>query len=306
MRQEKVVMVTGGNGQDGTLMFELLNRRAEGDIIVVYKEDLDLRDRLSVRDAIESVKPDFFINFAALSSPNKSVIQIEDTFETNLNSVIYQLDAIKDFCPNCRYFNAGSVLELDEYQTTFSPDTPYAQSKLAAHWIVKNYRDTYGIYAVQGILGLHESKHRSGTSLIKRIISQALKIKDAISEGEAFDPVEIYNKKEFINLSSAKETVELIWRQMNLDKPEDFILKNTAPVSLEEVVETVFNRIDIDGYWSENHFVIPSYGINFEKLRSSILCASEEVGKEESFALTVPKKVVYSTKTVGQIISEII
>ena len=313
MEDKKRVIITGGGGQDARLLLEYLSDSNEYEIHYVggeiadnvkahYTLDLSLRKASYL---LAYLRPDYWFNFAALSSPKQSCDDPIKTLHINTMGVAYQLQAIKEYAPLCRYFNAGSILETDQYGSVFDPKTPYAISKLAAHQILNFYRQQ-GLYAVQGILGLHESKLREGDFLFKRIVTEAKQIAVALEKQEKFEPISVYNPNSLINTSLAKDVVEIIWQSMQWDNPEDFIIQSSCPIYLREFIEKTFEKLNIDCYWSGDNLIIPDYIWNDLKPKSGVLARVENNEPPKPKSLRVPLNRYWTDSSIDKIISELV
>lgn len=177
------VIITGVTGQDGSYMVDYLlkntNHKIYGGVrrlsVPNHKNishindprfqliNLDISDPINVSGVINEIKPDYFINFAANSFVGTSWNMPVNHFTTNTLSVLYQLEAIREYCPKCRYYNAGSSEEFGDVEYwpqpeshPIKPRSPYGASKASARHIVKVYRESFGLYAVQGWLFNHE------------------------------------------------------------------------------------------------------------------------------------------------------
>jgi GDPmannose 4,6-dehydratase len=310
---KKTVIITGGGGQDSALLLEYLSdidgyeiHYVGGDpkFPVKVHYELDLSKRVD-NELLAHLRPDYWFNFAALSSPKKSCENPVGTLQVNTLAVAYQLEAIKNHSPLCRYFNAGSVLETDKYISKFDPRTPYAISKLAAHQMVNFYRQQ-GLYAVQGILGLHESKLRQGDFLFKNIVAKAKEIVKSIEEGERFDPIEVYNPNALINISLAKDVVEIIWEAMQWEEPEDFVVESACPIYLREFIEKTFQSLGIECYWTKDQLIFPDYAWKELKPKSAILAKGVENEPVRPKPLQSPKNTYWTNSTIDEIIKELV
>ena len=195
----KKIIVTGTTGQDGANMCEYLLDETPHQVFGMVRRSAnpnlenatrfkdhkrfkfisgDLSDEVSIERLVKDIKPDYFINFAANSFVGVSWKMPVNHMETNAMAVLYQLEAIRKHCPLCRYYNAGSSEEFGDVVTTpqdethpLRPRSPYGASKCAARHLVKVYRDSYDMYAVQGWLFNHEGVRR-GEEFVTRKITQ--------------------------------------------------------------------------------------------------------------------------------------
>jgi len=238
-----VVFVTGVTGQDGSHMVDYLLRdtnvsvvggarrlSVENHINLRHLENesrfqlvnFDLTDSHSIYKVIEYVKPDYFINFAAQSFVASSWDFARQTWECNSTAVLDCLEAIKRLRPTCRFYNAGSSEEFgnvsyepqDENHPA-RPRSPYGASKSAARTIVKVYRESYGLYAVQGWLFNHEGPRRGEEFVTRKIAKGAAKIFDSVVNQKPVVPIELGNLSALRDWSDAEDMVDGVWRMLN-------------------------------------------------------------------------------------------
>ncbi len=237
------MVITGVSGQTGSYMVDYLLKKTDCEIIGVVRRlsvpnhdnishlsdekrfrvvVADVTDKTSITNLISQEKPDYFINFAANSFVGNSWEMPYNHVETNFIGVLHQLEAIKNFCPHCRYYNAGSSEEFgnidyspqDEYHT-LKPRSPYAVSKVAARQMVKVYRESYRLYAIQGFLMNHESERRGIEFISQKIAHGLVKIDLAIQNRKRFEPLELGNLEAKRDWSHALDFVDGIWRMLN-------------------------------------------------------------------------------------------
>ncbi len=184
----KKVIITGVTGMDGSHMADYLMQKTDHTIIAGIRRlsndnhkninhlknnsrfkliDLDITDSTNIENTIREEKPDYFINFAANSFVGNSWTMPINHMQTNCMAVLYQLEAIRKFAPNCRYYQSGSSEEFGDVITVpqneshpLRPRSPYGASKVSARMLVKVYRESYGLYAIQGWLFNHEGVRR--------------------------------------------------------------------------------------------------------------------------------------------------
>jgi GDPmannose 4,6-dehydratase len=305
----KKVIVTGVSGQDGSYMSDYLLENTEHDVYGVVRRaakpdygnlkkalenprfklvTADLSDSASINKIVQDIRPDYFINFAAQSFVKASWDVPEQTMDVNATGTMRCLEAIKTFAPTCRFYNAGSSEEFGDVQ--YSPQdekhplrarSPYGASKIAARQIVKTYRDSYNLYAVQGILFNHESERRGEEFVTRKITKGVARIKVALDKGEDFDPIELGNLESKRDWSHAEDFVDGIWRMLNQEKfnpalkefdiiqytnaithddirafylrivpkLKDYVLSSNETHTISEFVKKAFETIGIMGYW---------------------------------------------------------
>ena len=234
----KKAIVTGVTGQVGSYMADFLlkftNIKVYGAIrrlsvpnhknIEHIKDpnfeliEMDLGDEHSIFTTIQEIQPDYFINFAANSFVGNSWHMPVNHFDTNALGVMRQLEAIRKICPNCRYYNAGSSEEFGDVMYSPQdlkhpprPRSPYGASKVAARQIVKVWRDSYNLFAVQGYLFNHESERRGEEFVTRKITMNVARIKKELDEGKKPEPFELGNVEAKRDWSHAEDFVRAVW-----------------------------------------------------------------------------------------------
>jgi GDPmannose 4,6-dehydratase len=272
----KKIIVTGVTGQVGSYMTDFLLKNTDFEIygairrlsvpnhenIAHIKSErfhligMDLSDEHSISSAIEEIKPDYFINFAANSFVGTSWKMPAQHFQVNALGVMHQLEAIRKYCPKCRYYNAGSSEEFGDVQ--YSPQdmnhpprarSPYGASKVAARQIVKVWRDSYDLYAVQGLLFNHESERRGEEFVTRKITKGVARIKREIEAGDIPTSIKLGNLKACRDWSHAEDFVRGVWLMLNQDRPKDYLLASGETHSIGEFVQLAFEAAGIYGFW---------------------------------------------------------
>lgn len=268
----KKVIVTGVTGQVGSYMVDFLLENTDYMIYGAIRRlsvpnhknikhiksnrfkliEMDLLDEHNIHTCVDEIKPDYFINFAANSFVGNSWNMPVNHFQSNAMAVLHQLDAIKKYCPNCRYYNAGSSEEFgdviyspQDLKHPLRPRSPYGASKVAARQIVKVWRDSYNLYAVQGYLFNHESERRGEEFVTRKITKNVARIKKALEKNERFKPLELGNLEVRRDWSHAQDFVEAVWLMLNQDSPKDYLFASGATHSVREFVEEAFAVADI-------------------------------------------------------------
>lgn len=298
----KKVIITGVTGMDGSYMADYLLKNTTLTIIAGIRRlsndnhknikhlkdhhrfkliDLDITDPTNIEQVIREEQPDYFINFAANSFVGKSWTMPVNHMQTNCMAVLYQLEAIRKFAPMCRYYNAGSSEEFGDVQ--FSPQTekhplrprsPYGASKASARMLVKVYRESYGLYAVQGWLFNHESERRGVEFVTRKITTNIARIKKEIQNSQKITPLELGNLDAKRDWSHAEDFVDGVWRMLNQEKfysndiaeyegndsilsqeklhenIKEYVLASGETHTVREFVEKAFDAANIDGRWS--------------------------------------------------------
>jgi len=264
----KKALITGVTGQDGSHMADYLLENTDIDIIAGVRRlsvknhenikhlkdnsrfrliDLDITDQSNVDRVISEEKPDYFINFAANSFVGVSWDMPENHMNTNCMAVLYQLEAIRKHCPECRYYNAGSSEEFGDVVTApqdethpLRPRSPYGASKAAARHLVKVWRDSYDLYAVQGWLFNHEGTRRGEEFLTRKVTKGVADIFWKNSIGDSFKPIELGNLEAKRDWSDAEDFVAGIWLMLNQEKPKEYVLASGETYTIREFVESAF------------------------------------------------------------------
>jgi len=264
----KVALITGVTGQDGTYLAKLLlgkdykvigivrsNRcfnmqnfqylGIENDIII---EELDLLDMANIIRIIQKYKPDEIYNLAAQSSVGLSYSQPIGTFSFNTMSVNNILECIRLFSPDTKLYQAsssemyGRVDSMPiKVETPMHPISPYGVSKMAAHFMVSTYRESYDIYASNGILFNHESYLRSDNFFIKKVIKDSIAIKN-----KTLKELRVGNLNVKRDFGYAPKYVEVMWQMMQLNKADDFIICSGQSILLKDIVEYIFDKMNLD------------------------------------------------------------
>lgn len=273
----KVVFVTGVTGQDGSHMVDHLLKTTDYLIFGGVRRlsiknhenighlennprfnlvNFDLSDAHSISKIVESLKPDYFINLAAQTFVGSSWDFPTQTWECNTTGVIHILEAIRQHKSSCRFYNAGSSEEFgdvayipqDENHPA-RPRSPYGASKSAARQLVKVYRESYRLYAIQGLLFNHEGTRRGEEFVTRKITKGVARIKKAILECKSFVPIELGNVKAKRDWSDAEDFVDGIWKMLNQKAPNEYVLSSNETHTIAEFVWYAFKSAGIEGAW---------------------------------------------------------
>ncbi len=276
----KKVVITGVTGQDGSYMADYLLDNTDYDIYGMVRRAStnnhhnikhllnnprfklitgDLTDSQSIDNIVREVGPDYFINLAAQSFVGASWQIPEQTFDIDAVGVIRCLEAIRKHAPKCRFYNAGSSEELgnvdyspQDENHALKPRSPYGAAKAAARHIVKVYRESYNLFAIQGLLYNHESPRRGEEFVTRKITKEVAKIKKALDNNNKFDPLELGNIYAKRDWSHSKDFVRGIWMMLNQLEPKEYLLASGETHTVKEFIEKAFNLINIHGYWKGN------------------------------------------------------
>lgn len=278
MSKKKVALITGVTGQDGAYLAELLlnkgyevhgiKRRSSlfntDRVDHLYKDQHeekvdfflhygDLTDSTNLIRIIQQVKPDEIYNLGAQSHVQVSFETPEYTANSDAVGALRLLEAIRilGMEKTTKYYQAstselyGKVQEVPQSETTpFYPRSPYAVAKLYAFWIVKNYREAYGMFACNGILFNHESPLRGETFVTRKITRAAAKIKLGIQK-----KLYLGNLDAQRDWGHAKDYVEGMWLMLQQDDPEDFVLATGKTYTVRHFVNLAFGELGIELEW---------------------------------------------------------
>lgn len=264
----KKVIITGVTGQDGSFMADYLLKNTEHTIVAGVRRlsvknhinithllghprfkliDLDVADQTNTEMVIAEEKPDYFINFAANSFVGVSWKMPVNHMETNAMAVLYQLEAIRKYCPKCRYYNAGSSEEFGDVLHApqselhpLRPRSPYGVSKASARHMVKVWRDSYNLFAIQGWLFNHEGTRRGEEFVTRKITKNVARIKNEYINGD-FEPLELGNVDAKRDWSDAEDFVKGVWLMLNQEQPKEYVLSSNETHTIREFVEEAFN-----------------------------------------------------------------
>ncbi len=217
----------------------------------------DLTDGSSLRTVIAKVQPDEIYNLGAQSHVRVSFDQPVYTVEADALGTLILLEAVRDVCPKCKYYQAGSsemfgkVQEIPQKETTpFYPRSPYGCAKVFSHWQTVNYREAYGLFACNGILFNHESPRRGETFVTRKITRAATRIKEGLQHSLYLGNLDAKRDWGF-----AGDYVEAMWLMLQLDKPDDFVIATGETYSVREFVKATFSLLNLD--W-EKHIRLDS------------------------------------------------
>lgn len=267
----KKALITGITGQDGSYLAEFLldkgyevhgiTRRSSGDNTQRIKHiinnlnlhDGDLTDSTSLIKIISEVKPDEIYNLAAQSHVQVSFDVPEYSGDVDAIGVLRLLEAVRilGIEKNTKIYQAstselyGKIEEIPQKETTpFHPYSPYAIAKQYAFWIIKEYREAYGMFAVNGILFNHESERRGENFVTRKITLAAGRIAEGLQ-----DHLELGNLDSLRDWGYAKDYVECMWLMLQHDKPEDFVIATGIQHTVRDFTEKAFSHNGIKIKW---------------------------------------------------------
>jgi GDPmannose 4,6-dehydratase len=269
----KKALITGITGQDGSYLAELLLskgyevhgiiRRSSSfnteRIDPIYKDRHDkgarlflhygdLSDPSSLIKILGETQPEEIYNLAAQSHVRVSFDIPEFTGDVTAIGTVRLLDAMRHVVPKARFYQASSsemyglVQEVPQKETTpFYPRSPYAAAKMYSHWITVNYRESYGLHATSGILFNHESPRRGETFVTRKITRAVARIKAGLQEKLFLGNLEA--KRDW---GYAPEYVEAMWRMLQQDKAEDYVVATGETHTVQEFLDVAFARAGLD------------------------------------------------------------
>jgi GDPmannose 4,6-dehydratase len=272
----KRVLITGITGQDGSYLAELLlekgyevygmMRRSSApnywriqhilDRIVL--KPADLLDQLSLLRLVDEVRPAEIYNLAAMSFVPASWDQPLLTGEFNAQGVTRLLDAVRRVDPTIRIYQAsssemfGKVREVPQTeQTPFYPRSPYGVSKVFAHYITVNYRESYNLFAVSGMLFNHESPRRGLEFVTRKVTDGVARIKLGLA-----DTLSIGNLDAQRDWGFAGDYVRAMWLMLQQDEPNDYVIATGVSHSVRTLIEIAFARVNLN--WQDHVRVDPA------------------------------------------------
>ena len=277
MATKRKAFITGITGQDGSYLAEILLekdyevygmiRRSSsfntarvdhifGDIELVFG---DLTDGSVLNQLMRTIRPDEVYNLGAQSHVRVSFDVPEYTADADAMGTLRLLDAIREEGVECRFYQAsssemfGMVREAPQTEETpFHPRSPYGVAKVFGYWITRNYREAYGMYAVNGILFNHESPRR-GPTFVTRKITRAL---GAILRGEQ-DELRLGNLEARRDWGYARDYMEGAWTMLQAETPDDYVLATGETHSVQDFLDEAFTYAGLD--WRDYVKIDPRY-----------------------------------------------
>ena len=271
--EKKVALITGITGQDGSYLAEFLIEKGyevHGTIrrsSVDFRERIahlegkpnfhlhyaDLGDSMSILGVIGKVKPTEIYNLAAQSHVKVSFDVPEYTADVDADGVLRLLEAVR-ICgldKTCRIYQAstselyGKVQEVPQSETTpFYPRSPYAVAKLYGFWIMKNYRESYGMFCCNGILFNHESERRGENFVTRKITLAAARIAQGYQ-----DKLYLGNLNSLRDWGYAKDYIECMWLILQQPEPDDFVIATGEYHTVREFTTLAFKEVGIELEW---------------------------------------------------------
>ena len=286
MTQPKIALVTGVTGQDGSYLAELLLEKGYQVHGIVRRASLfntdridhlhvgghpnpnfflhygDLSDAGALRNVLDEVQPDEVYNLGAQSHVRVSFDQPEYTVDVTAVGVIRLLEAIRSYMKHnskqVRFYQAGSSEMFGSAKprqhegTRFEPRSPYACAKVYAHYQVINHRESYGLFACNGILFNHESPRRGETFVTRKITRAATRIKLGLQ-----DKLFLGNLDAKRDWGFAGDYVDAMWRMLQQDTPDDYVVATGEAITIRDFLGLTFGALDLD--WKQHVEIDPRY-----------------------------------------------
>ena len=268
----KRALITGVTGQDGSYLAELLlNKGYEVHGLIrrsstfntsriehLYKDPHekgnkfhlhygDITDGVGIANLIRELEPDEIYNLAAQSHVKVSFEMPDFTAQVDAIGTIRILEAIRAAKIKTKFYQAstselyGSTPPPQSELSSFAPRSPYAAAKLYSYWVVRNYREAYGLHATNGILFNHESPRRGETFVTRKITMAAAKIKLGLQE-----KLYLGNLDATRDWGYAPEYVESMWLMLQQEKPDDFVVATGVGATVRDFCEVAFSKLDLD------------------------------------------------------------
>jgi GDPmannose 4,6-dehydratase len=272
----KRALITGITGQDGSYLAELLLDKGYEVVGMVRRSSApnlwriehlldrltlrpaDLLDQLSLLRLVDEVRPHEFYNLAAMSFVPASWDQPMLTGEFNSQGVTRILDVIRRVDPGIRFYQAsssemfGKVRQVPQNELTpFYPRSPYGVSKVFAHYITVNYRESYNLFAVSGMLFNHESPRRGLEFVTRKVAHGVARIKLGLA-----DTLSIGNLDAHRDWGFAGDYVRAMWLMLQRDVPEDYVIATGVSHSVRELVDIAFSHVGLD--WEKHVRIDPA------------------------------------------------
>jgi GDPmannose 4,6-dehydratase len=262
----RTALISGITGQDGSYLAELLLAKGYRVVGIVRRSSTtpyeriahlvdklelcsaDLLDQTSLTDVVHDTKPDEIYNLAAQSFVQTSWAQPVLTGEFTALGVTRMLEAMKKAAPKARFYQAssseqfGKVVETPQRESTpFYPRSPYGVAKVYGHWITLNYRESFGLYAVSGILFNHESPRRGLEFVTRKVTDGAARCKLGISSELRLGNLEARRDWGF-----AGDYVDAMWRMLQQDEPDDYVVATGQTWSVRQLCQFAFDAVGLD------------------------------------------------------------
>lgn len=276
-------IITGVNGQDGSYLADILlekgykvvgvtRRRAVGGLDNInhvlrgenfHLERGDITDSGSIQDIVKKHRPDEFYNLAAQSFVGLSWKEPYHTSLVTGLGVLNCLEALRHVKPDTKFYQAsssemfGKVRETPQNELTpFHPRSPYGVAKVYGYWITRNYRESYDMFACNGILFNHESPRRGLEFVTRKITDAAARIK--LAGGGKLGLGNLDSRRDW---GHARDYMEAAWLMLQQDKPDDYVISTGETHSIEDLLEAAFGCLDLDWrdyVYQDERFIRPA------------------------------------------------
>ena len=270
------IVVTGVTGQDGSHMVDYLLKHTDYIILggvrrlSIYNHTnikhiqsdrfklihFDLTDRYTIANIFEKIKPDYFINFAAQSFVGSSWDFPEQTWNTNATAILNILESMRSYCPKCKLYQAGSSEEFGDVAYSpqdekhpLKPRSPYGASKVASRMLIKTWRESYNLFAIQGWLFNHEGPRRGEEFITRKITKNVAYINYCMQNNrpiESFNIGNIYAERDW---SDSEDFVDGVWKMLTNDTPKEFVFASGIKHTIKDLIDQSFKYIKIDVFW---------------------------------------------------------
>jgi GDPmannose 4,6-dehydratase len=273
----RTALITGITGQDGSYLAELLLTKGYRVVGIVRRSSTtpyerishlvdkvellsaDLLDQHSLVDAMEACEPDEIYNLAAQSFVQTSWSQPVLTGEFTALGVTRVLEAMRKAAPKARFYQAsssemfGQVVETPQRETTpYYPRSPYGVAKVYGHWITVNYRESFGLYAVSGILFNHESPRRGLEFVTRKVTDGVARIRLGLQK-----ELHLGNLDARRDWGFAGDYVDAMWRMLQQDEPDDYVVGTGETWSVRQLCEIAFSCAGL--HWEDHVVVDPKF-----------------------------------------------
>lgn len=273
---KKIALVTGVTGQDGSYLAEFLlekgyevhgtvrrsssinTSRIDHIFNRLHLHFADLLDQTSISTVIQYVKPTEIYHLAAMSHVKVSFEIPHYTVESTALGTLNVLETVRSLGLNAKIYNAsssemfGAAIPPQIETTSFLPQSPYACGKVCAHYLSRNYRESYGMFVCSGILFNHESPRRGETFVTKKITKAVARIKKGLQK-----ELRLGNLEAKRDWGYAKEYVEAMWMMLQLEKPDDYVIATGQSHSVKDFLQEAFSHVDLD--WKDYVVNDPKY-----------------------------------------------
>jgi len=303
----KTALVTGISGQTGSYLAELLLQEGYEVHGVIRRSSLiktdridhifdritlhygDLTDGMNLMHLVQKIQPDEIYNMAAQSHVQVSFETPEYTANADALGTLRFLEIIRTVNPKIKFYQAstselyGDSPPQQREDTEFRPRSPYAAAKLYAYWLTRNYREAYGLYAVNGILFNHEGPRRGETFVTRKVTRWAAQYKLGLTD----KPLQIGNVHAVRDWTDARDMVVGIYFMMHKDQPDDFVLGSGQGKTILELIDCCMDYIGVEFEWRD------SEGVGVDKTTGKVLV---EVNDKYKRPLEVNSLIADTTK----------